>query len=217
MSFAIAATKRTESASDVRAAGKIPGIVYGPHMESMSLSIPASDLLKVYKEVTDSTLVDLNIAGQESMKVLIQDAQFEPVKGAMIHVDFRQVTMGEEMTATLSLIFSGVAPAEKQLGGTLMKSMESIDVRCLPSDLVDNITVDLSTLATFDDSIRVKDLPLPKGMVCTDDAELMIVKVAPPLTEDQLKAREESKVGSVEDIEVAVKKKEPKDGEDAAA
>jgi len=208
MTFAIQAAKRVGAVKAVRAAGYIPAVLYGPHIETLNISIPQRHFEKMYKDVNDSTLIDITIDGGELMKALIQDVQYEPVKGGMYHIDFRHITMGEAMSATVTLIFNGVAPAEKQLGGTVMKTTESIEVECLPNDLVDHIDVDLSVLVTFDDAIRAKDIVLPSGIVCTDDPEMLIVKVNAPMTEEQLKAMEETDTGSVEDVQVEAKGKE---------
>lgn len=118
--------------------------------------------------------------------------------------------MGEELTAMVELTFVGSAPAVKALGGTLITNMESIEVTALPSDLVDHIDVDLSVLATFDDAIRIKDIQLPTGISVSDDPEQLVVKVNAPLTEDQLKAMEESTPASIDDIQVEKKGKEEK-------
>lgn len=210
MSLALQATKRTESVDAVRAAGKIPAVVYGPHMDTLSIAVPVGLFEKVYREATESTFIDLDIAGDEKRTVLIQDMQFDPVKGGILHVDFKNITMGEELTAMVELTFVGSAPAVKALGGTLITNMESIEVTALPSDLVDHIDVDLSVLATFDDAIRIKDIQLPTGISVSDDPEQLVVKVNAPLTEDQLKAMEESTPASIDDIQVEKKGKEEK-------
>lgn len=211
MSFALQATKRTEAAPAVREAGNIPAVIYGPHMETISISLPYGPFEKVYREATESTFIDIAIEGGASHTVLIQDMQFDPVKGSILHVDFRNVTAGEALSTTVSLTFTGVAPAVKELGGTLITSMESIGVKALPKDLVDHINVDLSVLTTFDDAIRIKDLQLPAGVTATDDVEQLIAKVNAPLTEEQLNAMEETTPVSVEDV--AVEKKGKGDAE----
>ncbi len=171
MSLALQATKRTEAADAVRAAGNIPAVIYGPHMDTISIAVPYGPFEKVYRDATESTFIEVAVEGGETRTVLIQDMQFDPVKGHIVHVDFRNITMGEELSATVSLTFSGVAPAVKALGGTLNTNMEAVNVTALPKDLVDHIDIDLSVLATFDDAIRVKDIPMPAGVTATDDAE----------------------------------------------
>ena len=214
MSFSIKAQKRTDkNVDEVRAEGLVPGVVYGPDRETTSISVNSLELQKLYNEAGESTLIDFSVDSEEPVKVLIQDLQFEPVKGNIIHVDFRQIQMGVEMEATVELEFVGMAPAVKEMGGTLSTNKDSVDIKCLPKDLVSSIQVDLSSLKTFEDGIHVKDLPLPQGITCVDDGELLVAKVLAPLSEEELKAMEEGDNKGVEDIEVEEKGKKEEEGE----
>ena len=109
------------------------------------------------EEAGRSVLIDLEIDG-EKRKVLIHDFQKHPLTNRFIHIDFYQVKMDEEIEANVEIVFVGEAPAVKELGGVLLKTMDEVLVRCLPADLPKEIKVDLSTLKTFDDRIFVKDL-----------------------------------------------------------
>jgi large subunit ribosomal protein L25 len=209
MTFTITAQKRTSGAADaLRADGGIPAVVYGPEIESFPVGIDYRTFEKLYQEAGESSLLDLAVDGGTPINVLIQDVQYDPVKGRIIHVDFRQIKMGEEMTATVELNFIGESDAVKTLGGTLNKTIDSVDVKCLPKDLVGHIDVDLSTLKTFDDVITIGSLTIPVGISITDNPDTPVAKVAAPLTEDQLKAMEESGPSSVDEIEVEKKKEE---------
>ena len=198
MTYSITVQKREKNnADEVRAQGQVPGVVYGPDREPVSILVDARELEKLYAEAGDSNLVDFTVEGEkEPAKVLFQDIQYDVVKGNMVHVDFLQV---------------------KALGGTLSKAIDTVSVRCLPKDLVGSIEVDLSTLETFEDAIHVKDLKLPEGIVAADNPTNMIAKVTPPLSEDQLKAMEEAEAPTVADVEVEGDKKDgsaPVEGEE---
>jgi len=122
--------------------------------------------------------------------------------------------MNKEMHATLPINFVGESLAVKELGGTLIKSLQELDIKCLPKDLVSHIDMDLSVLKTFDDIVHIKELVVPAGITIMENPETVVAKVAAPLTEEQLKAMEESGVAkAVADIEVAGAKKEGEDGE----
>ncbi len=200
----------------LRHGGKIPGIIYGSGIEPIMFSIASVPFQKLYKEVGESTLIDLSIEnGGEPIKVLIQDIQYDPVRQEPIHIDFRNINMEEEMEATIELVLTGVAPAVKEQDGTLVHPHESIEVKCLPKYLVGHIEIDISRLATFDDAIYVKDILVPVGMTILDDPDIIIAKVTPPLTEEQLEAMEEDDQKSVEDVEVEAKgKKEEEEDTD---
>lgn len=205
----ITAQKRDGTkAGDLRTHGQIPGVVYGPDREAVAISVDALVFNKLYNEAGESTLVDFTIEGEkEPVKVLIQDVQFDPVKGNPIHVDFRQIQMGVEMSATTELVFVGEAPAVKALGGTLNTAKDTLDIKCLPKDLVSEVEVDISTLATFDDAIHVKDLKLPAGVTADEDGDRLVAKVVAPLTEEQFKAMEEENSAGVDKVEVEEKGK----------
>ncbi|KKQ26985.1 MAG: 50S ribosomal protein L25 [Candidatus Magasanikbacteria bacterium GW2011_GWC2_37_14] len=215
MIFSFTATKREEKDVDaLRIAGKLPAVVYGAGMEPISLTLDYVSFAKLFNEAGESSLIDLAVDGGKTIKVLIQDLQHDPVKGKITHVDFRQINMNKEMTATIELKFVGESMAIKSLGGTLIKAQDDLDVKCLPKDLVSEVEVDLSILDTFEKSIHVKDLVLPAGIVALEDPSQLIAKVAAPLSEEELKAMDEAAAPSIDQIEVEKKGKEEVVGEE---
>lgn len=214
MPFAISLKKRNETSLDaIRQAGQIPGVVYGGDRSTTTpVSVVLTDFIKLYDRAGESSLIDCTIDGETPVKVLVQDVQVDPVKSIPRHVDFRQINMNKEMSATVQLEFVGESPAVKGLGGTLMKAMPEVDVTCLPKDLVSELSVDLSVLNTFDDVIRVKDLVVPAGITIDEDPENVIAKVTPPLTEDELKAMEAPVAVDLTAIEVEKKGKKEEEG-----
>ncbi|MDP2656266.1 MAG: 50S ribosomal protein L25 [bacterium] len=193
----------------------IPAVLYGREVATQMLSVPVVAFDKTYNKAGESALVDLDIEGGETLKVLIHDVARDPVKGTVQHVDFYQVNMKEELTTEIPLVFVGESKAVKELGGTLVKSIEELEVRCLPSDLVHEITVDISSLITFEDVLKVKDVILPSGMAVLSDIDDVLVSVDEPATDEELAALEEKPVedvGAVE-IEEKGKEKDEKEGE----
>lgn len=218
MTFAITVQPRgKEKIELLRQDGFIPAVVYGPDRAALALTIPAPEFKKLYTAAGVSTLIDLQVEGEKAPnKVLIQEVQTDPLRGDVIHVDFRQINMAETMEAEVELSFVGDAPAVKGLGGTLIKPRAHVKIKCLPNDLVSSITVDLTALATFEDSIHVKDISVPQGITILDAGDSLVAKVAPPLTEEQLKAMEETGPKSVEEVEVEKKGKKEEEGEEGA-
>lgn len=218
MSFAISATKRTAEAQMVRAEGKVPAVLYGPGVQPVSVTVAYNDFDKVYKEAGESTLVDFSIDGGKSAKVLIQDVQYDPLTRRVSHIDFRQIRMDQEIEAAVELVFVGVAPAVKEQGGTLTTTMSEVYIKCLPENLMTTVEVDLSTLKTLEDTIYVKDLKFPTGVVCTEEPDTLVAKVAASLTEDQIKAMEEKNAAPVDLSKIEIsedrgKKEEDKESE----
>ena len=188
--------------------GKVPGVVYGHGIKNQNIVIDAKQLVKLYDEAGESSLIDLKIDDAKPIKVMIKEIQREPLLDQMIHVDFRKVRMDQKIRAEVDLDFIGEAPAVKEHGGTLVKNFDYLEIECLPSDLVSRIVVDLSQLATFEDAIRVKDLPIPEGIKVMQDAERTIAVVVPPMSEEELAALEKAPEEEVEKVEVEAKGKE---------
>ncbi|MFH1947561.1 MAG: 50S ribosomal protein L25 [Candidatus Magasanikbacteria bacterium] len=193
MTFQFVAKKREGKPEVLRAEGKLPGVLYGPEIEPISLEVDRVAFEKMYDEAGESSLIDLTIEGSkdEPAKVLVQEVVYDSIKQIPVHFDFRQIKMGVEMTATLAISFIGESQAVKE-GGTLNTALDSLEIKCLPKDLIGEVEVDISALQTFEDSIHVKDIKLPEGIVVTDNKDALVIKVTPPLSDDQLKAMEES-------------------------
>ncbi len=214
MTFTFSAKKRGKREADsIRASGGVLGVLYGQGCDPVSMSAEHVAFVKLYDAAGESSLIDLSLEGEkEPIKVLIQDVQYDPVKRGIIHFDLRRINMNKEMEVSVELNFIGEAPAVKSLGGTLVKTVESLNVKCLPKDLVSQIDVELGVLATFSDTIRLKDLKIPAGFKLMDKPEMVIAKVLAPLTEEQLKAMEEEGKKGVEVVEKVEKK--VKEGEE---
>jgi large subunit ribosomal protein L25 len=218
MTFKLSANVRTEKGEKVRSKSVIPAVIYGAGSDSVSLTLDYESFAKLFKEAGEASLVDLVIGDKNEGKVLIHDIQYDPISDRINHVDLRRIDMNKEMTATVELRFINESPAIKEQGGTLVHNIDEVEVKCLPKDLVSHIDVDLSVLKNFDVVIKVGDLNIPNGITITSPhIEDLVVKAAPALTEEEIKAMEEAtKTADLSAIEVAGKKKE-EEGEEGAA
>ena len=213
MKYAITATPRLNTGR--RAKGdlkkmRIPAVMYGKGVSAQTISLPKSDFMKLMSAAGFSSLVDVTVEGQSSVKAVIKEYQVHPLTNAITHVDFHQVRMDEKMTVQVPLVFTGEALAVKGLGGTLIKSLDEVEVSCLPDNLPHEIIVDLSVLNTFEDSITVGSLAMPTGVEMITNPTATIATVARPLTEDELKKMEESSTADLSAIktDADVKKEE---------
>ncbi len=215
MTFSFTVKKREGKPEILRAEGKLPGVLYGPEIEPVSIEVDRVAFEKMYDEAGESSLIDLTIEGSkdEPAKVLVQEVVYDPIKQIPVHFDFRQIKMGVEMHATVAINFVGASQAVKE-GGTLNTAIDSLNVKCLPKDLIGEIEVDLTALATFDDAIHIKDVKLPEGIVVTDNEDGLVVKVTAPMSEEQLKAMDEAEAPSIEDVVVEGEKKEDGEGDE---
>jgi len=211
----LTATKRskTDKLATVRSNGMVPSVVYGARVENTSISVPSVDFIKALKEAGESSTIMLDLGGKK-IDVLIHEVQVDPVKGFPVHVDFLAVDMNKEIEVAIELEFTGVAPAEKAGLGSLMKVLHAVEVKALPKDLPHTIAVDISSLATLQDQIHVKDIVAPKGVTILTDGEEVVALVAPAKAEKE----EEAPVVDLSAIEVEKKgKKEEEGGEEAEA
>lgn len=201
-----------------RLEGNVPAIVYGSEIEPQSIAIESGAFARALKQAGESTIIDLMLDGK-AIKVLIQDVQRDPLSHDVIHIDFRQVNMLKPIEAKIGLNFIGESVAVHALGGTLVKSIEEIEVRCLPSKLVHELDVDVSLLKTFDDAVKVKDIVVPEGMEVLTDADFTVATVEAPRSEAEMAALDEKVEADVSQVEVEKKGKEEevKEGEETKA
>lgn len=162
----------------LREKGLIPAVIYGPEeKKNKNLSLDYTEFEKTYEKAGESSLIDLKIDDNKPIKVLIYDVDLHPISGDFRHVDFYRIKEGQKLNATVELEFVGEAPATKELGGTLIKSFDSLDIECLPKDLISKIEVDLTPLKTFDDAILVKDLNIPETVKIFKEPDETVAKV----------------------------------------
>ncbi len=196
---------------ELRKAGKIPAVFYGKKEASTPITVSAVDFIKTYKSAGESTVVILKGEGVE-VESLIHDMDLHPVTGKPVHVDFYVFEKGKKIKVDVPLEFVGVAPAIKELGGSLIKVLHDIEIEALPKDLPHKIEVDISALVDFKSSIKAGDIKLPAGVALAISADDIVASAAEP------KAEEEEVTTPIDltAIEVAKKGKEAKEGEAGA-
>ncbi len=174
----------------LRKNGFIPACVYGSEFKNLEVKLKLSDFEKIFDLVGEFALIDLEVDKHSPIKVIVKDIQRDVVSGKVIHVDFYKVDMNKKVTTEIPLMFIGEAKAVKELGGVLIKNLDSLEIECFPSDLVEYIEVDLSSLNTFDDHVQVKNLNLPSGLKALEDENVVIVSVSAPRIEKETKKEE---------------------------
>ena len=192
----------------------IPAVVYGRGFKNQNIQVVNKELAALIKEAGDSSIITLEMKDQEPINVLIKDISFEPVTDYITHLDFQQIRMDEEITTTTTLEFTGISAAVKNEGGILVKNFTDLEVTCLPADIPEKITVDISALGTFDDAIKLKDLDIPENVKASVDSEEVVAVVSRPRSEEELEALDEEVTEDVEGVE-GVKKEEAEDGEES--
>jgi len=188
----------------LREAGTMPAVLYGHNVPTQAIEISEKDFTKAFKVAGESTLVNLVVDGKPQ-SVLIHDVQNHYLHGMPIHVDFYAVNMNEKLKVHVPLHFLGEAPAVKALAGTLVKNINEVEVECLPADLPQNFEIDISTLNTFEDVIRIGDIKVSDKVIIIANPEEVIITVTPPRSEEEMKALEEKIEEDVTKVEGVVK------------
>ena len=194
--------------------GLVPAVVYGKKIESKSLWIKALDFSRLLKKAGESTIIELDIGEKDKRNVIIYEIQKDPVTGKFIHADFFQVRMDEEIEKAVELNYIGEAPAVKELYGVLVKSLDEITVKCLPADLPSEITVDISSLKTFEDHICIKDLEISPKIKIDLDPETVVALVSPPRSDEELEQLSEKVEEDVTKVEGVIKEEKTPEGEE---
>jgi large subunit ribosomal protein L25 len=193
------------NAKQILAEGFIPGVVYGHGFENVSVKIGKKEFINTLNEAGESTLIDLKIGDKEIGSVVIKDYQTDPISGEIIHFDLHKIKMTEKLTVNVDIVFIGESPAVKNEGGVLVKGMDTLEIRCLPKDLIQEVEVDLGRLEHLDDLIRVSDLKLPETLEILDEEENVIVSVIPPRSDEEIENLEEKPEENIAAVEGAVK------------
>ena len=164
----------------IRAQGYIPAVLYS-HGESQSIMVQKKNFFKIFKgHISENVLIDLEIkdASGSPVKAFVKDYQRHPITDEILHVDFFRVTMTEAISTNVPVEIVGTPIGVKQ-GGILEIIEREIEVECLPSDLPEKITIDVTNLA-IGQSIHVKDIAAPKGVTILSTPDTVVVAVLAP-------------------------------------
>jgi len=143
----------------VRAAGKVPAVLYGAGKDAASLTVDPRQVSRILHSKTGyNTIFDLALDGGERTKAMIVDWQYEPIKGALLHIDLKRIAMDQKLKVEVPIVLKGEAAGVKQEGGILEQILREVEIECLPGDIPDSIEVEVTHL-TFGKVLRVADLP----------------------------------------------------------
>jgi large subunit ribosomal protein L25 len=216
--YKLNASKREVTGSaveELRLAGNIPAVVYGKGKENLNLVVNKIEFNKVFSKSGENSLIDLEVDGKVK-NVLAKEVQFHGITDEPMHIDFYEVKMDEEIETEVPLKFVGESPAVKDLEGTFITNKTAVEVKCLPANIPHEIEIDISVIATFEDSIQAKDIKLPSTVELLTDPEETIALVNPPRSEEELEELNAEVVENVEAVEVTAEKKEEEGAEGAA-
>jgi large subunit ribosomal protein L25 len=185
----------------LRAQGLVPLVVYGRKTAPIILQGVEFDLQRAISR-SGGQLIELNIEGQKGSKmVLAREIQRDVLTGSLVHVDFYEVDMAEKVRVEVQLNFVGEPALVGTNQATLLQTLSSIEIECLPGNIVQSIEVDLAKLVEMDDSLFVSDLAVPDTVEVLQPADELVVKLNPIVEEEEEVEEEEFvEVGEVEVI-----------------
>ncbi len=166
----------------LRKTGKIPCVLFGHGISSVNLTVDMKEILPV---IDHPSIVNLTIQGSDDTRmVLIKHVQLDYLGANVIHIDFQQIRMEENITVEIPLEIIG-QPVGLQSGGQLDQVMHTILVECLPAVLPEKIVYDVSHM-NIDDSLPISKLPLPEGVTAVyNDPHIVVVHVLPPIVVEE--------------------------------
>ncbi|PIQ91781.1 MAG: 50S ribosomal protein L25 [Parcubacteria group bacterium CG11_big_fil_rev_8_21_14_0_20_39_14] len=196
----------------LRESGVLPAVLYGPKIKkALALEVDYEKFKELYQKVGESSLIKLKIdeshtietkmRDKEEKDVLIRGVQKDVLSDKFLHADFYEVLMTEKIKLTVPLKFRGSSEAVKSLGGILIKNITELEIEALPGDIPKELNVDLSKLETFEDNIKVKDIEVSPEVKIIAGPEEIVVLVAPPRAEEELKELEEKPEERVKEVE----------------
>lgn len=218
MSFTLTVESRGKAAAKpktIRKRGFVPAVLYGPEIKNQSIQVDRRQFLKTFSKAGETQVIDLVVDGKDTVPVLVQDFQRDPVSGMVTHIDFMQISMKRAITTEVPLKFVGVAPAVKELGGVFLTNLRNVEVKGLPQAIPPVIEVDISSLKAFYEEILVGDIAVPEDVEVLTSKELSVASILPPRTLKELTSLDEEVEEDIESVESSKPLKEA-EGEESA-
>ena len=201
----VAATRQTRGKNEarrLRRTGRLPAVVYGKAPgESVALDVDPKAVLRIlHSESGVNTLVDLQVDGSDSGKVLIKDIQHDPVTDALLHVDLFHLAMDRAITVTVPVTLRGEAAGVKQQGGLLDFVTREFQVECMPTEIPEHVDIDVSDLM-IGDGVRVRDVAEGVSWTPVSDRDTLLVHVTTAKTGADDEEEEEESEAEAEGAE----------------
>ncbi len=199
-------TKGNSPARALRREGMVPAILYGPRTEPSMLTLKAYDLELVMKKgglgrTVFSLVVD---EGTTSRPVMIKEMQRHPLNKAVLHVDLYEVSMDRKIRVRVPVIVTGKAVGVEN-GGVLQIIRRELEVYCLPNEIPDNVTIDVTSL-DIGNAVHVEDISLPGNVEIPHETNFTVLTVS--ATRREMEAGAEAAEGEAATAEGEAKKEE---------
>lgn len=209
----VRASRGKNEAHRTRAAGKIPAVVYGAYKDAVAVAVSPKEIVKIVRSNTGfNTIFTLAIEGGETTPVMVVDQQVDPIKGTLLHADFKRIDLSKRIRVAVPVITEGEPAGVKVQGGLLEIITRSIEIECLPDDIPEHFTVDVSGLM-IGQSKRASDVGLSGSMKLTSAPETVIAHIVTLKAEEEPAAAEAAAPTAAAGAEPEVIKKGKKEDE----
>jgi large subunit ribosomal protein L25 len=167
----------------IRQKGQIPAVLYGGQGPAESVVVDPKELMRIlHSDSGVNTLISLKLEGGAEARVLVKEYQLDPVTHKLLHCDFYRVAMDQVLRVTVPVHLTGEAKCVKAQGGIVDFVHRDLAIECLPADIPEHVTVDVTELM-IGDGIRVRDLPTDGKWKPVSESDMLIVHVVPPKVE----------------------------------
>ena len=194
----VRSSRGKNEARRTRRAGQIPAVVYGAYQEPVSVAVNPRDIVKIVHSNTGyNTIFNLAIEGGESTPVMIVDQQADPVRGNLLHADFKRVDLSKKLRVAVPVHAEGEAKGIKLQGGLLELVIRSVDIECLPDEIPERFSVDVTELM-IGQAKRAGDIVLTGSMKLLSPADAVVAHVVALRVEAEPAAAETAAVATPE-------------------
>lgn len=201
--------EKKSSNKSLRREGKVPGVIYSKNVQPISIEVNEGSINPLVF-TAKTNLISLNIEGEDKLDCIIKDIQFDPVTDKIVHFDLQEFNVKEKIQIEVPIQLIGSAIGVKE-GGIVQQNLHKVDLECLPNDIPESVTVDISNLK-LGDSVHVSDLKLD-GVEFLNPEESIIVSVAHPKVDKEPIAEEAGEEEKTEPEVIGKGKSEDKEEE----
>jgi len=182
----------------LRKTGVTPANIFGPGLESRSIQAETADLEKTLSQAGGTHLITLKNPSDEDRKVLVKGIQRDTITGKLLHVDFHQVSLKDKVRVSVPLAFDGEAPATRRKELVFLENLSAIEVECLPTEIPESISVDISGMAEAGDSITIGQLSVDSRVTIISSPDDIVARVSMAKVTEIEEEVEEAEAGAEE-------------------
>ncbi|HEX8986139.1 MAG TPA: 50S ribosomal protein L25 [Bryobacteraceae bacterium] len=210
------ASRGKNEARRLRVKGLIPAIFYGAFKEPLAVAVSPKQVERILHSKTGhNTIFDVQVRDGETSPAMVVDWQYEPIKDTLLHVDLKRIDLSKRITVTVPVVTHGEPEGVKIQGGLLEIVTREVTIECLPDDIPENFTMDVSTLL-IGQSIRGADIPMPAGVKLVSLPEIVVAHVVAMRAEEVAAPEAAATPEAAAGAEPEVVKKGKKEEEPAA-